>query len=62
MNYAIYGFVDVPEEGFGLTFLNGDKGTRYCNGVWGRSVEGRSSSYREFENAMDALEVEADQG
>jgi hypothetical protein len=59
--HILYGFADASGKGFGSTIL-GENGTRYRIGIWDKDTEEQSSNFREFENVVEALEEEADNG
>jgi hypothetical protein len=58
---VVYGFGDASEKGFGSTMLS-PGGIKYRIGLWGADDEGESSNWKEFENQVEALEQEADDG
>ena len=59
--YVVYGFGDASGGGFGSS-IQVRNGISYRMGVYGPDGEGVSSNYREFSNAILALEEEADTG
>jgi hypothetical protein len=58
---AVYGFGDASGKGFGSTILS-SRGIEYQIGLWGADDEGESSNWKEFENQVEALEQEAEDG
>jgi hypothetical protein len=57
----LYGFGDALRKGFGSTMLS-KRGIKYQIGLWGPTAEDESSNWKEFENRVEALEHEADEG
>jgi hypothetical protein len=56
-----YGFGDASGKGFGSTTLS-SKGIKHRVGLWGSDDESESSNWKEFENQVQALEHEAEEG
>jgi hypothetical protein len=56
-----YGFGDASGKGFGSTTLS-SKGIKHRVGLWGSDDETESSNWKEFENQVEALEQEAEEG
>jgi hypothetical protein len=60
--FEIYhGFGDASGKGFGSTTLS-SKGIKHRVGLWGSDDEGESSNWKEFENQVEALEHQAEEG
>ena len=58
---VLYGFCDASGSGFG-SMISSKNGIYYRIGLWGKDSEDESSNWREFENAVEACELEAREG
>jgi hypothetical protein len=58
---AVYGFGDASVKGFGSTMLS-SRGIKYRIGLWGAYDEEESLNWKKFENQVEALEQEAEDG
>jgi hypothetical protein len=56
-----YGFGDASGTGFG-SLVQTAAGISYRIGVWGTDDEGESSNFREFQNVVEAIETEINEG
>jgi hypothetical protein len=54
----LYVFADASGSGFGSTVLGNDR-IRYHIGTWDLDTQDSSSTFREFENVVEALKAEA---
>ena len=57
----LYGFADASGKGFGST-ISEAHGIRYRIGLWEKDAEDETSNWKEFENAVESLEKEAENG
>jgi hypothetical protein len=57
----LYGFGNASGKSFGSTMLS-NKGVKIRIGLWEADAEDKSSNWKEFENVVEALEEEGNNG
>jgi hypothetical protein len=57
----VYGFGNASGKGFGSTLLT-KQGVKFRIGLWEPDAEDESSNWKEFENVVEALEEEGQNG